>query len=317
MLTQSQPQNAAVAPCGIQCTEISIQRNKENELGSGSYATVYRAKNGQTGELVACKLTSFQISNKTSSALKDARLRQLTFETEQRVLHRLREKGSGSCHLARLHSAAFYPPENLGILVMELLPRRTLEMELDQRRDDDDSGFLTPTQVVSMAGQLAHAVDALHRSGIAHRDIKPENISFACSEDGTCHIKLFDFGLALLSHEGTTPARLLTSSTNCSPLYAAPEIVRGESNHDAFAADVWAIGQTIYYMITLRHLFDSLRRFDELKEALMKRTFDPLKNEHVRGHSLYHWLIEQTLVYEPARNRIKVARLLQELEHRH
>ncbi len=94
--------------------------------------------------------------------------------------------------------------------------------------------------------QMTSAIAYLHTEGIVHGDIKPENMLL--SGDGT--VKIADFGqsLKILQEGGVSAAGRQTSKltrTLGTPAYLAPEICAGEE-YDGFAADVWALGVTLY-----------------------------------------------------------------------
>ncbi|CAK9298249.1 unnamed protein product [Gordionus sp. m RMFG-2023] len=89
-------------------------------------------------------------------------------------------------------------------------------------------------------------VSFLHSKGIFHRDLKPENVML--DKDG--HIRITDYGLCKrdLSYGEKTKERVGTLD------YVAPEIWRGKS-YD-FRVDIWALGVTMYKMLTGRKPFN-------------------------------------------------------------
>ena len=116
-----------------------------------------------------------------------------------------------------------------------------------------------------VAGGLAYA----HARGILHRDIKPSNLLL----DNEGVVWIADFGLAKGDDEGLTHTGDILGTLR----YMAPERFRGEG--DA-RADVYALGMTLYELLTLRPGFDCsdrLKLIEQIKteEPEKPRTIDP------------------------------------------
>ena len=114
-----------------------------------------------------------------------------------------------------------------------------------------------------VAGGLAYA----HARGIVHRDIKPSNLLL----DTEGVVWIADFGLAKGEDEGLTQSGDVLGTLR----YMAPERFRGEG--DA-RADVYALGLTLYELLTLRPGFDSA---DRLKLIEQIKTEEPPKPRSV------------------------------------
>jgi serine/threonine-protein kinase ULK/ATG1 len=82
--------------------------------------------------------------------------------------------------------------------------------------------------------QLIAGLRILRKHNIMHRDLKPENVLI---KDGV--FKLADFGFCKELHEESMTRTMLGS-----PLYMAPEVLKGESY--SVNADVWSIGVILY-----------------------------------------------------------------------
>ena len=154
-------------------------------LGAGGMGEVYRAHDHQLGRDVAIKILSRAF---TSDLHLLAR-----FDREARLLASLNHP----------HIGAIYGVEEsdgVRALVMELVEGEDLSTHISR-------GPLPLADALTIAQQIADALEAAHEQGIVHRDLKPANIKVR--SDGT--VKVLDFGLAktIEAHGGragkTTP----------------------------------------------------------------------------------------------------------------
>lgn len=103
-----------------------------------------------------------------------------------------------------------------------------------------DNGLLVHRYWKKIFTELCLAVQFLHKRGLAHRDIKLENIMV----DEEFNVKLCDYGTMC---EINAPNISMTMGGTMS--YMAPEIVRRNGYHP-IEGDVWALGITLYAMMT-------------------------------------------------------------------
>ena len=115
-------------------------------------------------------------------------------------------------------------------LVMEYVAGPTLASVIRER------GPMTPRGAADLGAQLAGALAAAHTAGIVHRDVKPATVLI-----GGGRPKLGDFGIA---RSGTDDQLTQTGLVTGTPSYMAPEVAVGDDHGEA--ADVWALGATIY-----------------------------------------------------------------------
>lgn len=135
------------------------------------------------------------------------------------------------------------------------------------------SGFYAdrrPDDVYRIAESMAQVADAVqyaHDHGVIHRDIKPHNLLMR--EDG--RLLITDFGLArTLEMPGIT----MTGEFLGSPLYMAPEQIRGESGLD-HRADVYSLAATMYEWLTLQPPFPGQSREAVISQILTSEPAPP------------------------------------------
>ena len=100
-------------------------------------------------------------------------------------------------------------------------------------------GHYQEAEAAELMRKILSAVAYLHGHGICHRDLKPENFMFESGE-----LKLIDFGLSRKVEESTHKEMHSTVGT---PLYVAPEVIKGKYN---LKCDIWSAGIILYLMIT-------------------------------------------------------------------
>ena len=197
----------------------------------GSQATIFRATDPGSGEVVAIKA----ISNRYDS-FAHSLLIALLGEVDMEEIRREAEFLSGLKHPNIVSVMEFGEDSNVGpYLVMEWVPGGTLRSLLDTAED----GRLPVDAALRIAREVLDGLAAAHAAGIVHRDVKPENILLG--EDGTA--KLADFGIAgdiAMAGRGT-------------PGYMAPEQVDALQVDTAGpAADIYAVGIVLYEMLAGR-----------------------------------------------------------------
>jgi serine/threonine protein kinase len=203
-------------------------------LGAGGMGEVYRATDTKLDREVAIKVLP------ESLATDPERLAR--FEREAKTLAALNHP-----NIAHIHG--FEDSTGVPALVMELVEGPTLA-------DRISKGPISIEEALSIAKQIAQALEAAHEHGIIHRDLKPANIKVR--SDGA--VKVLDFGLAKLADlpgsavvNATLSPTLSLNATMAGVIlgtaaYMAPEQARGKSVDKR--ADVWAFGAVLFEMLT-------------------------------------------------------------------
>ncbi len=218
-------------------------------LGAGGLGVVYLAEDTRLKRNVALKFLA------ASTAKDDTAVRRLV--REARIAGALDHP-----NIAAVYEIGEW--ESMPFIALAYCAGTTIRERLG-------AGPLPLPDVVSMLRQIASGLAHAHAAGIVHRDLKPANIM--AGPDG--HVRILDFGLARQSStDGATVSHLTTDGETLGTIaYMAPEQVRSEPA-DA-AADVWALGVTLYEMLTGIKPFRGDNAFSTMR-AILETTPVPL-----------------------------------------
>jgi serine/threonine-protein kinase len=205
------------------------------KIGEGGMGVVWKALDTTLQRHVAIKILPPQF---TSDRDRLAR-----FEREAKLLASLNHPGIAAIH--GLHEA-----DGERFLALELVDGEDLAQRLER-------GPLVLDEALSIAQQVAEALEAAHDSGIIHRDLKPANIKLTPSG----RAKVLDFGLAkALADDGGAAAGsaslspTITSAGTMAGVilgtaaYMSPEQAHGRTVDRR--ADVWSFGCVLFEMLT-------------------------------------------------------------------
>ena len=268
-------------------------------LGKGGMGEVYRARDLRLGRDVAIKVLP---SIFTTDADRLAR-----FDREARVLASLNHPGI----------AAIYGIEetaSLRGLVLEFVDGGTLA---DLLIAGGGRGLALAT-ALSLARQIADALDAAHERGIVHRDLKPSNIGL--TRAGAA--KLLDFGLAKLEAAGPLGACASAEMTDVSTVatmtgatllgtvpYMSPEQIRGQRVDKR--TDVWAFGSVLFEMLTGTRAFGGETPSDTIAAILEREPEWPLLPGQVPAR--VRRVLRRTLLKDTRRRLRDIADALDDL----
>jgi eukaryotic-like serine/threonine-protein kinase len=207
-------------------TTINEKYRLERRIGSGGMASVFEAVH-RNGHRVAIKMLHPHLS-----CARELRAR---FLREGYVANKVEH--SGAVRVLDDDTAQ----DGSVFLVMELLAGQTLDSrwEASGRR-------LPPREACELAYQLLDVLAAAHAKGVVHRDIKPENLFLTTG--GV--LKVLDFGIARLRETSTVDAATRTGRMIGTPAFMPPEQALGRSKHMDGQTDLWAVGATMFTLVS-------------------------------------------------------------------
>ena len=205
-------------------------------IGTGGMGQVYRAHDPELERDVALKVLLPEYAGDVDRVAR--------FAHEARVLAALNHPNIAQIHGLEKSDAAT-------AIVMELVEGETLTERLAR-------GSIPVIEMLSIARQIAEALEAAHEHGVIHRDLKPSNIKI--TPDGV--VKVLDFGLAkslqrttsaagepVISPDPPTVPGMILGTT----AYMAPEQVRQKPLDRR--VDIWALGCVMFEMLTAQPAF--------------------------------------------------------------
>jgi len=262
----------AILP-GMQLGDFFI----EQQIGAGGMGVVYRARQISLNRPVAIKVLTPHLRSSESARTRfqreveaSARLRHqnivavYTTGEDDGTAYYAMELIEGSTLNHSLEELRHRPPRDLASALSINARKNRLDESTHAKAGDrtespdGETASVDLSSVVKADGYfataaklMAHVADGVayaHSMGVIHRDIKPSNLLL--SRDGEIHIS--DFGLARLAEE---PDLTRTGDLLGTPYYMAPEQISEALGTIDERTDIYALGATLYEMLTLRRPF--------------------------------------------------------------
>jgi serine/threonine-protein kinase len=244
-------------------------------LGVGGMAAVYAATH-HTNRRAAIKMLHPELS-------QDAAIRK-RFLREGYVANSIGQRGAVAVDYDDVSD------DGLAFLVMELLDGETIEQRWQRK-----GRVLSPHEALSVADQLLDTLAAAHAHGIVHRDLKPDNMFL--TRDGT--VKVLDFGIARVRELSSPLSTTLAGSAMGTPTFMAPEQARGRWEDVDGRTDLWALGASLYTLLTGEFVHSG----ETVSETLAMAVTRPARSIAERRPDLHPGLIrlvDRALSYDKA-----------------
>lgn len=189
-------------------------------LGQGTFAKVYHARNIETSQSVAIKVTDKE------KVLKGGLTDQIKREIS--VMKLVKHPNIVQMYEVMATKTKIY-------FVLEHVKGGELFNKVQRGRLKEDAAR-------KYFQQLICAVDFCHSRGVYHRDLKPENLLL----DENSNLKVSDFGLSTISECRRLDGLLHTSCGT--PAYVAPEVIN-RKGYDGSKADIWSCGVILFVLM--------------------------------------------------------------------
>ncbi|KFO78370.1 Inhibitor of nuclear factor kappa-B kinase subunit epsilon, partial [Cuculus canorus] len=205
----------------------------EDLLGQGATASVYKARNKKSGELVAVKVFN------NASYLRPQEVQLREFEMLRKLNHK---------NIVKLFAVEETGSSKQKVLVMEYCSSGSL---LNVLEDPANAFGLAESEFLIVLQSVVAGMNHLRENGVVHRDIKPGNIMRLMGEDGQSIYKLTDFGAARELDDDEKFVSVYGTEEYLHPdMYERAVLRKPQQKVYGVTVDLWSIGVTFYHAAT-------------------------------------------------------------------
>ncbi|XP_014684507.1 inhibitor of nuclear factor kappa-B kinase subunit epsilon isoform X2 [Equus asinus] len=202
-------------------------------LGQGATASVYKARNKKSGELVAVKVFN------TASYMRPREVQVREFEVLRKLNHQ---------NIVKLFAVEETGGSRQKVLVMEYCSSGSLLSVLES---PENAFGLPEDEFLVVLRCVVAGMNHLRENGIVHRDIKPGNIMRLLGEEGQSIYKLTDFGAARELDDDEKFISVYGTEEYLHPdMYERAVLRKPQQKAFGVTVDLWSIGVTLYHAAT-------------------------------------------------------------------
>ena len=200
-----------------------------NKLGQGGFGSVYKVLNKDDNKHYVIKTISIKgLNNKEIENIKN----------EAKILSSIDNENIVKYYDSFIENDCFN-------IVMELCEGLDFRNFINYMKQTGE--YINESIIYFFIKRICLGLKEIHKKNLIHRDLKPENIFLTVD----IKVKIGDFGISKQLKNGND----FTNTQIGTPLYMAPEILRGEKYNNK--VDIWSLGCIIYELCTSNYYFEN------------------------------------------------------------